>query len=353
MNDEETKKLYEYCERVLDLKNAKLSDEYFYQSLPLCIIDAVFSIGVKYEGTRRTVIRYCEHFNLQRIRKDKERLPAIETQESIREFVKKMIFLGIDKFTTEIFCNKQRKSTRSGILKTEAVYRFATILKDYDVNYIQDVPKVINSVDFEKDIKSIPGQGSGISLGYFFMLSGSDDLIKPDRHILAFIKRSFGKKISAQHAQILLEESCNVLKLNYPHLTQRLLDHMIWKYQKSDVKHLDEEKPGLSRIEDKKTKHEEPTYTTELLGEKDNSEYNRIEQYSKSESVLSLSDADTESQSKTSRQSELKRLILAVVLGGVLWVVLSYALTFLFGIERLGKLPLGACILGVYISLRG
>ncbi len=71
MNEEEIKKLSEYCDRVLDLKNARLGDEYFYQSLPLCIIDAVFSIGVKYEGTRRTVIRYCDYFNLQRIREDK------------------------------------------------------------------------------------------------------------------------------------------------------------------------------------------------------------------------------------------------------------------------------------------
>lgn len=227
--NEDIKKLSEYCDRVLDLKNSRLGDEYFYQSLPFCIIDAVFSIGVRYEGTRRTVIRYCDYFNFRRIRKDKDSIPTLETQESVNAFVEKMLFLGLDKFTKEIFCNEQRTSSKSGILKTEAVFRFATTLKNYDVNYFQDVPKVINSVDFEKDIKSIPGQGSGISLGYFFMLSGSDDLIKPDRHILAFIKRLLRKKISPQYAQILLSESCKKLNLKYPHLTPRLLDHMIWK----------------------------------------------------------------------------------------------------------------------------
>jgi len=248
----EIKKISEYCDRILDLKNARLSDEYFYQSLPLCIIDAVFSIGVNYEGTRRTVIRYCNYFNLLRIREDRERIPSIRTQESVNKFIEKLLFIGLEKFSKEIFINEQRTSTKSGILKTEAVFRFASALKNYKVNYLQDVSKIFNSVDFEKEIKSIPGQGSGISLGYFFMLSGSDDLIKPDRHILAFIKRPLGKKISIQNAQDLLPGSCKALKLKYPHLTPRLLDHMIWRYQKSGVKHPDDEKTELNLIEDEK-----------------------------------------------------------------------------------------------------
>lgn len=44
----------------LNLAGARLRDEHFYASLPLCVIDAVFSIGVKYEGTKRTVIRWAE-----------------------------------------------------------------------------------------------------------------------------------------------------------------------------------------------------------------------------------------------------------------------------------------------------
>ena len=41
-----------YCKRYLSLNNAVLGDEYYYQSLPLYIIDAVFSIGVKYDKLR-------------------------------------------------------------------------------------------------------------------------------------------------------------------------------------------------------------------------------------------------------------------------------------------------------------
>ncbi|MEJ1959688.1 MAG: hypothetical protein WDM70_09955 [Nitrosomonadales bacterium] len=41
-----------HANRVLPLDSACLGDEYYYQSLSLCIIDAVYSIGVRYEGVK-------------------------------------------------------------------------------------------------------------------------------------------------------------------------------------------------------------------------------------------------------------------------------------------------------------
>ncbi|MGP7818521.1 hypothetical protein [Niallia sp. 01092] len=43
-NDET--KISKFCEEVLELENATLPDEYYYTSVPLCVIDSVFSIGV-------------------------------------------------------------------------------------------------------------------------------------------------------------------------------------------------------------------------------------------------------------------------------------------------------------------
>ena len=40
----------------LDLAKAKLQREHSYASLPLCVVDAVFSIGVKYSGVTPTVM---------------------------------------------------------------------------------------------------------------------------------------------------------------------------------------------------------------------------------------------------------------------------------------------------------
>ena len=47
-----TNRLALACERLFDLNTLTLSESYYYASLPLCVIDAVFSIGVKYTGTQ-------------------------------------------------------------------------------------------------------------------------------------------------------------------------------------------------------------------------------------------------------------------------------------------------------------
>ncbi len=75
-----------------------------------------------------------------------------------------------------MFQNRQRTSSRNGILKAEAVYQFCRVLHKYSVNYLQDVIKLYGNQEFEKEIKLISGQKSGISLVYFYMLVGEDTL---------------------------------------------------------------------------------------------------------------------------------------------------------------------------------
>lgn len=208
-----TIRLSEYCDHVLGLQHAKLSDEYFYQSLPLCVIDAVFSLGVRYEGTRQTVIRYCKYYDLKRIRSNEEHT-SITEQESIEQFIAKIEAVGINFFTEKVFDNRQRTSTNKekGILKTEAVLMFAKTLSNYKVNYLQDIPVIYDNAKFEESIVTIPGQRSGISLKYFLMLSGAEEIIKPDRHIRAFIKDAIDIDPGIHQAQVLLSNTCEKLR---------------------------------------------------------------------------------------------------------------------------------------------
>lgn len=53
----------------------------------MCVIDAVFSIGVRYEGVRRVVDRYCQYFSLPKVRADKHQLPNPSDQKSVDDFV--------------------------------------------------------------------------------------------------------------------------------------------------------------------------------------------------------------------------------------------------------------------------
>jgi hypothetical protein len=224
--------LSDHCESVLDLRNAKLNEEYFYQSLPLCVLDAVFSIGVRYEGTRRTVISYCDYFKIARIRDDKTIIPTKSDQEAISSFLARVESVGIQRFTGEVLMNRQRTSSKNGILKSEASLLFARALKSKGVDYLQDVPPLISNDAFEGKIKAIPGQGSGISLRYFFMLAGSDDFIKPDRHIKDFIRIGIGVTPNLDQSQSLLYKVAMKLKSKHTHLTPRLLDNLIWNFQR-------------------------------------------------------------------------------------------------------------------------
>jgi len=225
--------LARFCDDRLDLKTAGLNDEYFYQSLPLCVIDSVYSIGVRYESTRNTIARYCDYYGLRRIREDRMSFPERAMQESVGEFLDKLESVGIRFFVEQVLRNRQRTSTRSGILKGEAVLRFARCLRRYGVNGFQDVHKVIHDERFGIEIKSIPGQGSGISLAYFFMLTGSEDLVKPDRWLIDFIKEALKITCLQGYAQKLIFGSCEILKAKYPHVSPILLDNAIWNHQRN------------------------------------------------------------------------------------------------------------------------
>jgi hypothetical protein len=131
-----------------------------------------------------------------------------------------------------VFRNRQRTSPRSGILKAEAVQRFAEVLLHHKVQYFQDISRAAEDESLEKSILAIPGQGSGLSLRYFWMLAGSDEFIKPDRMVLRFLESALSRPVSVHEAQNLLSGACDLLKKDHPNLTPRLLDHEVWKHQR-------------------------------------------------------------------------------------------------------------------------
>ena len=134
---------------------------------------------------------------------------------------------------TRLFVNRQRTSSKSGILKAEAVWKFAGALKSHGIDHLQDVGEALPSAALERKIGLIPGQGSGISLQYFWMLAGSDELIKPDRMVLRFLEDSLGRPVGADEALSLVAGAVAQLRAQFPAMTPRLLDHKIWEYQRA------------------------------------------------------------------------------------------------------------------------
>ncbi len=224
-----------YCKQAFDLEKLSLGSQYYYHSLPLCVITTVYSIGIRYESVEKVVDRYCSYFQLPKLRPEKCVFPCQSQQEPIPDFLQKMMDYGIDRFTHEIFANRNRTSTVNGILKSEAVFLFANVLHKYKIHYFQDVPRAIANPDFEREIRLIPGQKSGLSHDYFLMLAGSEDFIKPDRMVLRFLSQVLGQPVTIPEAQVLIREASEILRLQHPQASPRLLDYAIWNYQRSQV----------------------------------------------------------------------------------------------------------------------
>ncbi|PKO18978.1 MAG: hypothetical protein CVU39_00055 [Chloroflexi bacterium HGW-Chloroflexi-10] len=220
-----------FCKQTLDLASVKPNTE-VYASLPLCVIDAVFSIGVRYASTEMTVKRFAAFFRVPLV--SKNGFPERGEQLSIADLLGFYATYSTAEMAESIYQNRQRTSSRNGILKAEAVLRFGQVCFEQGVNVLQDVVGVIGDARFEAAIEEIPGQRSGISLRYFYMLAGRDDFIKPDRMVMRFLFSATGQHYCVEDCHTAVVGACGLLEEEYPGLTPRALDYQIWLYQRGE-----------------------------------------------------------------------------------------------------------------------
>lgn len=218
-----------------------------YQSITLCLIDAIFSINVRYEGVKNVVRNYCETYRLQERRVSAARLPPLADQDSIAKLVLRIQKRGSEAFASEVLQNRCRTSPTNGILKAEAVFRLAKILKRHGVNYLQDVPVILKNELIEAEFRTVPGQRSGISFKYFLMETGREELVKPDRMLLDWLERTLNRRVSAPQAQSLLKDAAANLRSKFPKVTPRQLDLLIWNHERKHPSRNSPPEPAKSR----------------------------------------------------------------------------------------------------------
>lgn len=182
--------------------------------------------------TRRVPERYREHFGLPLWRPRAE-LPPASQQHTVTGFLANIEPSGVEAFAAGVLRNRQRTSTRNGIPKAETARRFAGALAEHGIERLQDVTAAATSRQLEAAMRAIPGQRIGISLTYFFMLAGSDDLVKPDRMLDRFLHGCLRREVGPEETQELLTAATTRLRVRYPQLTPSLLDQAIWQQQRS------------------------------------------------------------------------------------------------------------------------
>ncbi len=121
-SETDVSRFVDFCKKNLPLAGAVIRDEYYYASILLCVIDAVFSINAKYSSTMLVVKRTCDYFSIPMT--DQGRLVNLSSQFTVNQFLDAYNSIGLEKMTTEVFHNRQRSSATSGILKSDRFIGF-------------------------------------------------------------------------------------------------------------------------------------------------------------------------------------------------------------------------------------
>lgn len=217
-------------ERIPNLGTAALGPEYSYPSLPLCVIDAVFSIGVRYRNAQKAV----ESWRFAQEPCWPKNSPSAEGRQTIGDFIQVTEGWSGEVLAQKYFGgNRQRTSTRSGILKADAVVRFARALHEAGIEDFPDIRDASRVQRASDAVRLIPGQRSGLSFDYFLMLAGDVSYVKPDRMLCRFVAEAAGRQdIPPDLARDAVVAACRELACEFPNLSPRLLDHLIWSYQR-------------------------------------------------------------------------------------------------------------------------
>jgi predicted transcriptional regulator len=222
-----------HAEKNLCLQTAQLSRSYYYQSLPFCIVDAIFSLGVRYRQVENVVCHVHKATKWPVFRRHGTPFPPEAEQIKVAELLQ----------ATEppkqqtLFHNRgyanPAKALDKRILKSDLVRKFAEVLIENKVNSFQSLISHDTPVELDQKLCDLPALRSGIAVRYFRMLAGDESQVKPDRMIQRFIQSGVNKNLNVADSATLVQETCGVLKQTYSSLTPRLLDHEIWKFQRS------------------------------------------------------------------------------------------------------------------------
>jgi len=224
IQEKEVNQFISYYKEHVDYENTPPLKDEQYNSLALCLIDAIYSINTKYQAVLNVIDRTKKHFS---IKEDKE--------YTINQFLENTLMFSYDQLADKVFKNRQRTSTVNGILKAEAVIRSARVLKKHKINLLSDKHEMYKNLELINDLKQIPGQQSGISIDYFFMLTGKPDLIKMDRHIIQFVDEALGEVFSIDDKYELLKLAVEKLKNETNIKDLRCLDFSIWNYMSKRI----------------------------------------------------------------------------------------------------------------------
>jgi hypothetical protein len=187
-------------------------------SLALCILDSIWSIGVNYD---RHVIPVLNRYRQLAATSDRD-----ANHDTPCDLAATIAQLGGPDAFADAVRSRHRTSSKNGILKAEAVGQAARLFCEASIMIAADL--VSREADVKPRWHRIRGQQSGVSWKYLLMLAGIDG-IKPDRMIHGFITNAIGVSVTNQEAIELLTDVQRAWPEPRPTLLE--LDYAIWRHQ--------------------------------------------------------------------------------------------------------------------------
>lgn len=185
-------------------------------SLGMCVLDAVWSLGVNYTRHVEPVLgRYASARGFQAPR------AVTDSASDMATFVDRF---GGGRSFADLLGNRQMTSTRGGVLKAEAVQQACSYLAREGIE--TPVELVARADLVERGWRRIPGQkSSATGWRYLLLLAGAAE-VKPDRMVCRFLARRIGRNPSADEAHDLIVEVARRVGVD-----PAALDHSIWRFE--------------------------------------------------------------------------------------------------------------------------
>ena len=205
-----------YCKSVL---NFNVPDFRYYNSIALSALDATFSAQANYTGVIHVVDGFCDNYRID------NRTHAI-CPAAIRNQLQD---LTPERFA-DVVGNHQKVSGR---LKVALFLDCLQVFHEFGIETYQDMQTQFDNPALEAALSGIHGIGSA-TLSYLYMLVGDSNDVKVDRHIRAFAtKATDHANLTDDQIKSLFRFASEELSKDYPGMTPRHLDHIVWVYQRS------------------------------------------------------------------------------------------------------------------------
>lgn len=217
MNDNDIRLFTDYCERTFDFDSLGLPNH--YRSLPMCILDDVFSLQADYDVV---VMRITEWYARDFLNGDR-----YAQGHTLSQFMANVDASPNAQSFTDEHLGRQNKSCNR--LKIELCYELARKLRCLGIETLEDFRDYEYPDVIEIMIRSVKGLKDQ-AVNYLFMLAGDSSRVKVDTHINKCVSAVFGTTFDNDTTQDLFARAVTILNANHPGLTVSRLDNIIWTY---------------------------------------------------------------------------------------------------------------------------